>query len=122
MNRITLPMPPSTNALYRNVPKKGRVKTHRYLTWIQAAGWALKEQKPATVEGPYCLWLYCERPDKRRRDIGNLEKAVSDLLVSHGVVSDDSECVELHLYWSGTGRDCTVLVEPAQPIAMGIAA
>lgn len=122
MIRFKLPMPPTVNKLYANVAGRGRVKTKRYLTWIQAAGWALKEQKPAKVDGPYCLWLYCERPDKRRRDLANLEKAVSDLLVSHGVVGDDSECAELHLYWSGSGRDCIVHIEPAQPIAMARAA
>lgn len=122
MIRMQLPMPPSVNALYRNVPGKGRVKTKRYHTWLQAAGWAIKEQKPGKVEGPYRLWLYCGRPDNRRRDLANLEKAVSDLLVSHGVVEDDSKCAELHLYWEGEGRDCTVMVEPAQPVAMKVAA
>lgn len=122
MIRITLPLPPSTNALYRNVAKRGRVKTERYNTWLQAAGWALKEQKPGKVEGPYCLWLYCGKPDNRRRDLANLEKAVSDLLVAHKIVEDDSLCAELHLYWEGTGRDCVVNVEPAKPVAMARAA
>jgi Holliday junction resolvase RusA-like endonuclease len=122
MIRIELPMPPSVNALFRNVPGRGRVKTKRYLTWIQAAGWAVKEQRPAKIAGPYCLWLYCNRPDKRRRDLANLEKAISDLLVSHGIVEDDSLCAELHLYWAGTGRDCVVNVEPARPVAMAVAA
>lgn len=122
MIRLKIPNPPSVNALFRNVPGKGRVKTKRYLTWIQAAGWAIKEQKPGKVEGPYCLWLYCGKPDNRRRDLANLEKAVSDLLVSHGVIKDDSHCVELHLYWDGPGRECVVHVEPAKPVAMARAA
>lgn len=122
MISIVLPMPPSGNALYRNVNGRGRVKSERYKTWLNAAGWSLKEQKPGKVEGEYRLWLYCDKPDNRRRDLANLEKAVSDLLVSHGVVTDDSLCVELHLYWSGTGRECTVNVEPAQPIAIARAA
>ena len=122
MIRLTIPLPPSLNRLYRAVPGKGVIKSARYRTWIQAAGWALKEQKPGKVVGDYCLWLYCERPDKRRRDLANLEKAVSDLLVSHGIVEDDSLCAELHLYWAGTGRDCVVNVEPARPVAMAVAA
>ncbi len=74
MIRITLPLPPSVNALYRNVAKRGRVKTERYNTWLQAAGWALKEQKPGKVEGPYCLWLYCGKPaadGPRYKALGN---------------------------------------------------
>lgn len=122
MIRLTLPMPPSVNLMYRPVRGRGIIKSDRYRKWITAAGWALKEQKPGKIEGDYILWAYCERADKRRRDLGNLEKAMSDLLVTHGVVSDDSLCVEIHLYWSGTGRECTVNVEPAKPIAMAVAA
>ena len=122
MITLKLPMPPSVNALYRAVPGRGVIKSARYRTWIQAAGVALKEQKPAKVEGNYVLWAYCQRQNKQRRDLGNLEKALSDILVAHGVVTDDSECVAIHLYWDGQGRECTVHVEPAQPIAMARAA
>jgi crossover junction endodeoxyribonuclease RusA len=113
MIEIRLPLPPSTNALYANVPGKGRVKSSRYRTWLNAAGWALKEQKPKSVSGDYRLWIWAERPDNRRRDLGNLEKPLSDLLVAHGVVSDDSQCVALCLFWEGVGRECVVHIEPA---------
>jgi len=119
---LRLPLPPSVNALYANVPKRGRVRSARYRTWLNAAGWALAEQRPRKVSGDYVLWLWCERPDGRRRDIGNLEKPISDLLVAHGVVGDDSECVAIHLYWQGTGRECTVKVEAAEPARMAKAA
>jgi len=110
---FTLPLPPSVNALYANVAGRGRVKSERYRTWLNAAGWELKAQKPPRVEGHYCIWIWANRPDGRKRDLGNLEKPVSDLLVAHGIVADDSQCVEIHLYWSGTGRECSVLVEPS---------
>lgn len=110
---IRLPLPPSVNALYRNVPGRGRVKTARYLTWLKAAGHALKDQKPKKISGDYQLWLWCERPDKRRRDLANLVKGIEDLLVAHGVVEDDSLCAEVHLYWMGTGRECVARIEPA---------
>jgi crossover junction endodeoxyribonuclease RusA len=116
-----LPAPPSVNSLYANVPGKGRVKSKRYRTWLNAAGWALKEQRPKRVSGDYVLWLWCERPDKRRRDLGNLEKPVSDLLVEHGVVGDDSQCMAIHLYWSGEGRECTVKVEAVEAARMPVA-
>ena len=122
MIELRLPLPPSTNHLYANVAGKGRVKSSRYRTWINAAGWCLKEQRPHKVSGDYVLWLWCERPDGRRRDLGNLEKPVSDLLVEHGIVGDDSECVAIHLYWSGVGRECTVKVEPAAIVKQRLAA
>lgn len=122
MITLKLPMPPPANNLFANKAGRGRVKSERYRTWLNAAGWELKEQKPAKVEGEYCIWLYVERPDNRKRDLSNLIKPIEDLLVSHGVVEDDSKCAEVHLYWSGSGRGCTVKVEPAQPIAMARAA
>ena len=31
---LVIPMPPSVNGLFRNVPKVGRVRTRTYLRWI----------------------------------------------------------------------------------------
>jgi crossover junction endodeoxyribonuclease RusA len=114
MIELRLPLPPSVNGLYANIPGRGRVKSARYRTWLNAAGWKLAEQKPKKVAGDYQLWIWAERPDNRRRDLGNLEKPISDLLVVHGVVTDDSRCAELHVYWQGAGRECVVRIEPAE--------
>ena len=40
------------------------------------------------------------RPDKRRRDVANYEKAVSDILVTAGVIEDDSLIEEITLRWA----------------------
>lgn len=122
MTRLTIPMPPSVNLIYRPVRGRGMIKTERYRKWITAAGWEIKAQKAEKVEGDYALWAYCQKADKRKRDLGNIEKALSDILVTHGIVGDDSQCVEMHLYWDGAGRDCTVIVEPAKPMALARAA
>jgi Holliday junction resolvase RusA-like endonuclease len=51
-------------------------------------------------------------PDARRRDLDNFAfKAVSDILVSLGVVSDDSDCVELSAKWITDGDDGVVRIE-----------
>lgn len=39
------------------------------------------------------------RPDKRRRDVANFEKGVSDLLVSQQVIGDDSMIERIVLEW-----------------------
>lgn len=109
---IDLPLPPSVNQLYRNAPGRGRVKTDRYKTWINAAGWELKSQRPRRLSGSYALTMLCERKDKRRRDLGNLIKAVEDLLVTHHVVEDDSRCEKIALEWSPVIKGCRVFVEP----------
>ena len=105
---ISLPFPPSVNGLFRNVRGRGRVKTQRYLTWLSAAGWDVKGAKP--VEGPYRLAITLKRPDKRHRDLDNHAKAISDLLVEHGVTPDDSNMQELVIRWDDAVMCPTVTV------------
>lgn len=94
MISLALTYPPSANRLWRNV--KGRmVKSKAYREWLaRNAGYYQN-----TITGPYKLTLQCSPPDKRRRDLGNLEKAVSDLLQDIGVVSDDCNMQELSVSW-----------------------
>lgn len=97
---LALPLPPSTNELYRNRTKqeiangkamgialRGRARTERYKTWARAAGNALIAAKPGRIEGRYSLTITIA--ETARMDLGNAEKALSDLLVKHGVVDDD---------------------------------
>ena len=90
-------LPPSTNALFAN-SSRGRFKTPAYKAWIHSAGWELREQRPASVTGSYALEMRFGRKNKRR-DLDNNIKAVSDLLVSHRVVEDDSLCRKITAEW-----------------------
>jgi Holliday junction resolvase RusA-like endonuclease len=83
---LELPIPPSANALFRNVPKRGRVKTSRYEAWLKEAGWLLKSQRPEKIIGPYHITIAVA---PSRHDLGNLEKATSDLLQAHQVIEND---------------------------------
>jgi Holliday junction resolvase RusA-like endonuclease len=57
------------------------------------------------------LHVDVERPDQRRRDLDNCSfKAVSDLLVRHGVVKDDSLATEISARWVGPGQNITVSI------------
>lgn len=84
---IRLPIPPSVNALYRNVKGVGRVKSGVYKAWLNEAGWKLKTQRVDTVIGPYVLTI--RLPAKMQGDIDNRVKAISDLLVLHKIIPDD---------------------------------
>ena len=97
MISMTLPYPISVNAMYANVPGKGRVKTERYKTWLNSAGWSLRAARPERVSGPYKLEIVLHVADARRRDLDNTVKPVLDLLVTHGLVDDDTHCMELHV-------------------------
>ena len=94
-----LPFPPSVNALTRNIPGRGRVKTKAYRAWIMEAGLRLNLQKPKRMAGLVRLSIRAVKPDRRRRDLGNLEKAVSDLLVAHRVIDDDSLIQSISMQW-----------------------
>lgn len=85
---IALALPPSTNALYRNVPGKGRVKTKVYLAWIKSAGWDLNLQKPKAVAGLYRIRIRV--PKDCPIDLDNF-KAFSDLLQLHRVIENDRQ-------------------------------
>lgn len=95
MIELSLIVPPSTNALYRNLPGKGRVKTSRYLTWQRAASNELIAQKPKPIAGDVDVSIQVPRDD--RRDIDNYCKAILDLLVMHGLIADDRHVIALHV-------------------------
>jgi crossover junction endodeoxyribonuclease RusA len=102
---VRLPYPPSVNASRAAV--RGRlISTAQYRNWLQAASWEVKRVVSMTydrkgVKGPYAISVRVCPPDKRKRDLGNLEKAVSDALVRGGAVEDDCLCQRIELEWCG---------------------
>jgi crossover junction endodeoxyribonuclease RusA len=54
------------------------------------------------VEGNLKVTIEAWRPDKRRRDLDNLFKAALDALAHAGVYDDDSQIVDLRIYWAPT--------------------
>lgn len=115
-SRFTLPWPISTNNMYFNAGRK-RVKSPRYRAWQEEAGWRLKAAKPPQFAGPVTILIELCPPDNRRRDGDNLTKGILDLLVSHGVISDDNRRVvrETVVRWvESSVHSCTVTVEAVQ--------
>lgn len=98
---LTLPEPPpSANALFANAAK-GRVMTTLYRAWLTAAIQDLRQvQHAPLVKGRIKVAYVIERPKTARRvDLGNFEKALSDLLVKAEVIEDDSLIEEIILRW-----------------------
>lgn len=110
--------PPSINHAYVNNKEsgqKGRFKSSAYKAWERLAGTELETQRPGYVEGPYALTVAFGRVDKRS-DLGNLEKPLSDLLVRHYVVKDDSLAQKIVLEW-GTLPGVHIMVVSTKEVA-----
>ena len=117
MINITLPFPISVNALYRNVRGVGRVKTERYRTWIQAAGWDVKQAKQKPINGWYRISMTLHESENRRRDIDNFFKGVSDLLVAHKLIDDDCFCTDIVITRVRSDvKKCVVTIAPSTGI------
>ena len=57
---ITTP-PPSVNAMYVNIPGKGRAKSRAYKAWLQTTGWEIKAKRPKQITGPYSIAIEVQR-------------------------------------------------------------
>lgn len=108
--QIELPYPVSTNALWMRSSTTGQlVKSPRYATWFRSAGNELALQRPGRIEGKYSLEVLVERKSGRR-DIDNTIKSISDLLVDHQVIEDDSLAQRVTIEWSDTAKGAWVTI------------
>lgn len=69
------------------------------------------QAKGKQVKGPYKLTVFVVRPDKRKRDLDNLFKAASDVLVEMQVIEGDHLCEWVEARWVESGPECEVIVE-----------
>lgn len=116
MTTLRLPFPVSVNAMFAD-GKTRRFKSQKYADWIAEAGYALNVQRPAKVMGQvHLIYVLQELPDRRRRDLGNYEKGVTDLLVTHGIIeADDGRIVrEIRLSWSKEVEGIQVCITPTE--------
>lgn len=85
MTEILLPFPPSVNDMYIT----GRILSGDYRAWKIEAGMRLNRQHVGTVT-KRCV-IQIDLDDTRRGDCDNRAKPVLDLLVSQGVIENDSK-------------------------------
>lgn len=95
-----LDYPPTNNCLYTNVYMKGRVISPRYRAWM--ANYPPVGKVPVEpIKTDFKLYYYlAKHTDKRKRDLANYEKALTDSLVKHGYLLDDSLLIELRIKWA----------------------
>lgn len=116
MISLSLPYPPTLNHLYPTGKHGKRFKSAEYKRWTKVAEAMFYEQHPhflvepvPTIKGKVGVHMIFGRPDKRKRDLANLEKAVSDFLVHVGVIEDDCLIDQLRMEW-GDAVGCIVVV------------
>lgn len=93
---VTLPWPPSTNRIWRNVAVSGKPRTllsQEGRVYRKAAADACLVAKLVGKQIPdrLALRLVVQAPDRRARDLDNTVKAVQDALTHAGVWLDDSQ-------------------------------
>jgi hypothetical protein len=117
---VTLPLPPTTNNLFKGVGR-GRAKTQGYKDWIEAAGWALARERIAPVLGAYAFLLAL--PRGMPGDCSNRIKAPEDLLVKHKLTPDDrhADLVMAHRSNAVAGAACIVTVVPILHVSAALA-
>jgi Holliday junction resolvase RusA-like endonuclease len=69
------------------------------------------QAKNQKITGFYTLTLKAVAPDKRKRDLDNLLKAASDVLVQSGVITDDHLCRSLKAEWVYDAPECEITIE-----------
>lgn len=86
-----LPTPPSVNAMFGNNagPGRGRFATKQYKAWKDEALACVLEQGRKAFSKPVTIAIQLCDP-RRRSDVDNRIKPVLDLLVSTGIIPDDS--------------------------------
>jgi len=95
---FTMPTPPSANALFRNLPKGGRVKTPRYKDFIMQGMSAIHAQRVKPMRGYVVMVVGVERMSGRA-DIDNRLKALLDTIVMAKIIEDDRFVTAIAVSW-----------------------
>ena len=92
---LELPYPPTVNTYYRHIGFRTLISREgrRYRQRVQALC-AASGVRP--VAGPLAVSLDVHPPDRRRRDVDNVQKPLLDALQHGGAYADDSQIKDLH--------------------------
>jgi len=101
---LELPYPPSVNTYYRHVGARTLISAKgRQYRWSVCELLMVARARPVMaaqaepMTGPLHIAIEIYPPDKRRRDIDNVLKALLDALEHAGAYEDDSQIVRLEI-------------------------
>jgi crossover junction endodeoxyribonuclease RusA len=116
---LSLPWPPSVNRYYRHIgkgPLAGRVLLSEEGRLYRKAVDSVIRQ--ARARHAWAMFLRVDiaayPPDRRKRDLDNMLKAVLDALQASGVYENDGQICDLRIWRAErvTGGQLTVTIEP----------
>jgi crossover junction endodeoxyribonuclease RusA len=110
---LTLPLPPSVNDMWANVPGKGRVRTAKYREWRKLA---LAEAMPQLVgarriNGLFKGTIHIAMPNGG--DLDNRVKACWDICKSAGAIKDDKGLIAMAVYRCHGKAGVRIHLQPA---------
>ena|SRR3990167_2482946 len=84
---VTLPVPPSVNAMYRRRGGYGMYKTEEANEWVNKCLRKIKKVEPFVREVEVSMYFFF----KRETDLDNRIKALLDILQESGVIKNDKQ-------------------------------
>ena len=115
---VTLPWPPSNNRMFRT-PTTGRLAGRTMLSEAGrkyraavATSLILAKAPRAEYHGRrLAVSIFAQPPDRRKRDLDNLPKAILDALVHADIIRDDSDIDRLLIERGEVTKDGVITVE-----------
>lgn len=114
---LVMPPPISTNHLFRNVEKVGRVATAGYKAWQRDAQSRLQAQRPLPqFAKPVSITVFVGEKGVGDMDSDNTAKAMLDALVKAKVIPDDNRrwVRSIRVMWTPGLRGAVVEIIPAR--------
>ena len=106
--KIDLPIPPSANNNYVNVPGRGRVKSAAYSRWRRVAAIMISTSAIPKMKKPYAVLIRANID--HRRDLDNIAKPILDALVESGVIEGDQWVNMITCVRDRKIKECSVAV------------
>jgi Holliday junction resolvase RusA-like endonuclease len=122
---IDLPLPTSTNRIWRRGHARSTGRTWTYLSksyqnWKVKAEAALKAQFPVMpdqIRGPFDVRLVITRAKRYKLDLDNRVKAALDFCTQSGLIEDDKFQNRLTVEWGKAPTGARLMLTPAEPEA-----
>jgi Holliday junction resolvase RusA-like endonuclease len=117
--KISLPMPPSVNSIWKR-GRNGQYLSKEAVAWYQEAvpktNVEKNHQGMQNLQGKVVVEYSLYYKDKRKQDADNRFKLLGDLLQKCGVVQNDSQilprCIDFQVRPSNPGVDLRVYEKP----------